>query len=152
MNGTISQGANFILVVLGIFSILGLGTFLYLIKEMQKAKSNLKRATGVSSQREEEDFDLEVANIEMALDWFPSFASIAMLLGLLGTVLGIYTSFSEMQAAGKATMDVLAGGIKDALLTTIVGLLVAIPFQIYSQILESLFFKLKESHIRSKKS
>lgn len=55
-------------------------------------------------------------------------AMVSPLLGLLGTVLGMIQSFQELEMAeGAANASVLAGGIWQALLTTAMGLLVAIP-------------------------
>ena len=55
-------------------------------------------------------------------------ASLAPLLGLLGTVLGMITAFQQMQGAGsQVDPSVLSGGIWQALLTTAVGIAVAIP-------------------------
>ena len=55
-------------------------------------------------------------------------ASLAPLLGLFGTVLGMITAFQQMEAAGnQVNPSVLSGGIWEALLTTAVGLAVAIP-------------------------
>lgn len=55
-------------------------------------------------------------------------ALVSPLLGLLGTVLGMMQSFQELELAqGAANASVLAGGIWKALLTTAVGLVVAIP-------------------------
>ncbi len=55
-------------------------------------------------------------------------ALVSPLLGLLGTVLGMIQSFQELEMAeGAANASVLAGGIWQALLTTAVGLVVAIP-------------------------
>lgn len=54
--------------------------------------------------------------------------SVAPLLGLLGTVLGMITAFQALQASGaRADPAVLAGGIWEALLTTAAGMAVAIP-------------------------
>ncbi|WP_443081466.1 MotA/TolQ/ExbB proton channel family protein [Thiohalorhabdus sp.] len=54
--------------------------------------------------------------------------SLAPLLGLLGTVLGMIEAFQELEAAGsQVNPAVLSGGIWEALLTTAVGLSVAIP-------------------------
>lgn len=54
--------------------------------------------------------------------------NLAPLLGLLGTVLGMIQAFQELQAAGaQADPTILSGGIWVALLTTAVGLIVAIP-------------------------
>lgn len=55
-------------------------------------------------------------------------AQVAPLLGLFGTVLGMIGSFRALQAAGaEADPSVLAGGISVALLTTAVGIAIAVP-------------------------
>lgn len=55
-------------------------------------------------------------------------AQIAPLLGLFGTVLGMIEAFQQLQAAGNSVdPSILAGGIWVALLTTAVGLAVAMP-------------------------
>ncbi|SIN80498.1 MotA/TolQ/ExbB proton channel family protein [Vannielia litorea] len=55
-------------------------------------------------------------------------ATIAPLLGLLGTVLGMIEAFQTLQTAGsRADPSLLAGGIWEALLTTAAGMAVAIP-------------------------
>ncbi|WP_432695924.1 MotA/TolQ/ExbB proton channel family protein [Marinobacterium sp. YM272] len=55
-------------------------------------------------------------------------ATLSPLLGLLGTVLGMIVAFKQMEAAGsQVDPSVLSGGIWQALLTTAVGLAVAIP-------------------------
>ena len=54
--------------------------------------------------------------------------SLAPLLGLLGTVMGMISAFQQLEAAGnKVNPAILSGGIWEALLTTAVGLCVAIP-------------------------
>jgi biopolymer transport protein TolQ len=54
-------------------------------------------------------------------------SSVAPFLGLLGTVWGIMNSFYEIGSQGSASLPVVAPGIASALITTIVGLAVAIP-------------------------
>lgn len=54
-------------------------------------------------------------------------ASIAPLLGLLGTVMGIQESFAMIVESGMGKAENFAGGIEEALVTTIAGLSVAIP-------------------------
>ena len=55
-------------------------------------------------------------------------ANLAPLLGLLGTVLGMIEAFQQMESAGsRVDPSILSGGIWQALLTTAVGLAVAIP-------------------------
>jgi biopolymer transport protein ExbB len=55
-------------------------------------------------------------------------ATLSPLLGLFGTVLGMIVAFQQMEAAGnRVDPSILSGGIWQALLTTAVGLAVAIP-------------------------
>lgn len=63
--------------------------------------------------------------------------SLAPLLGLLGTVLGMISAFQQLEAAGnKVNPAILSGGIWEALLTTAVGLCVAIPVVVLLNFLE----------------
>jgi len=48
-------------------------------------------------------------------------------LGLLGTVWGVMDTFSDIASAGKASLAAMAPGVSGALITTVTGLLVAIP-------------------------
>ncbi len=54
-------------------------------------------------------------------------ATISPLLGLLGTVLGIMRVFAAISASGLGNPAALAGGISEALTTTVAGLAVAVP-------------------------
>ena len=58
-------------------------------------------------------------------------ASIAPLLGLLGTVMGMIRIFSAVTKLGVSDPSVLAGGIAEALITTASGLVVAIPALVF---------------------
>lgn len=70
----------------------------------------------------------EIASAQTGLGALELISTIAPLLGLLGTVLGMITAFQALQAAGtKADPALLAGGILEALLTTAAGMAVAIP-------------------------
>jgi len=64
-------------------------------------------------------------------------AYLAPLLGLLGTVLGIIEVFQGLATQADADAGSLAGGIWEALLTTAVGLCVAVPFAIVHAALEN---------------
>jgi len=65
-------------------------------------------------------------------------AMISPLLGLLGTVMGMIQSFQALEMAeGAANASILAGGIWQALLTTAVGLLVAIPAAVGATLLSA---------------
>jgi biopolymer transport protein ExbB len=62
-------------------------------------------------------------------------ASVAPLLGLLGTVVGMIDVFSALMLEGAGNANVLAGGISTALITTAAGLSVAIPALIFHRFL-----------------
>lgn len=68
-----------------------------------------------------------VAQLDRYLNTLGTIASIAPLLGLLGTVIGMIKVFSAITTAGVGNPTVLAGGISEALITTAAGLSVAIP-------------------------
>ena len=70
----------------------------------------------------------EIDKLEKLLPSLDIIAQISPLMGLLGTVIGMISSFNQLELGGT-TVDpsVLAGGIWTALLTTAVGLVVAIP-------------------------
>lgn len=61
------------------------------------------------------------------LTWLAVVGSISPLLGLMGTVIGIMNVFLGIAATGSANLGAVAPGVGDALITTVVGLAVAIP-------------------------
>lgn len=69
----------------------------------------------------------QVLALEHQMGTVASAATTAPFLGLLGTVLGVMSAFSGMAASGSAMLSAVAPGISSALLTTVVGLLVALP-------------------------
>ena len=69
----------------------------------------------------------EAVDLERHLPVLSMVASIAPLLGLLGTVSGMITTFNQISYYGVGNPGSLAGGISEALLTTAAGLSVAIP-------------------------
>ncbi|GAB1381448.1 MotA/TolQ/ExbB proton channel family protein [Pararhodobacter aggregans] len=78
------------------------------------------RLTGLAAAR--------LARLSAGLRLLDSVAQVAPLLGLFGTVLGMIEAFQGLQSAGAAVdPSALAGGIWVALLTTAVGLAVAMP-------------------------
>lgn len=79
-------------------------------------------------QRIEAEAAARIAGAERGHRLLDSIAQIAPLLGLFGTVLGMIDAFQALQSAGSSVdPSVLAGGIWVALLTTAVGLGVAMP-------------------------
>lgn len=65
--------------------------------------------------------------LERNLNILGTMAVTAPLVGLLGTVWGIMRAFHDMALVGSAAPTVVAGGIAEALITTAVGLVVAVP-------------------------
>lgn len=72
---------------------------------------------------------LELQRLERNVGLLAFLAQVAPLLGLLGTVLGMVDLFMDLQGAGDGNLAVgdLASGIWKALLTTVAGLVVAVP-------------------------
>ena len=69
----------------------------------------------------------EVHKISKGLPLLETIGGIAPLLGLLGTVIGILKVFNVIQMMGVGQAPAMAGGISEALITTIAGLSIGIP-------------------------
>ncbi len=69
----------------------------------------------------------EVRTLERGLVILETVAGIAPLLGLLGTVIGILKVFNVISTLGVGQAAALSGGISEALITTVVGLVIGIP-------------------------
>lgn len=69
----------------------------------------------------------QVIGMETQMSGLATASSLAPFLGLFGTVWGVMLAFGEMSGSGTALLSEVAPGISSALLTTVVGLLVAIP-------------------------
>lgn len=72
----------------------------------------------------------EVHQLETGLNVIKIIATTAPLLGLLGTVIGIFEAFNVISSQGLNNPSLFAGGISLALITTVGGLVVAIPHYI----------------------
>lgn len=71
--------------------------------------------------------NLEIARLGKGLPWLATTASGAPMLGFLGTVVGMVEAFYALASAGSgANIGILAGGIYEALVTTVAGLIVGI--------------------------
>ncbi|MCK4452811.1 MotA/TolQ/ExbB proton channel family protein [candidate division WOR-3 bacterium] len=79
----------------------------------------------------------EISELETSLPVLSTFVSVSPFLGLLGTVWGIMKAFLEIRVRGSAHITIVAPGISDALITTVYGLLVAIPALIFYNIFRS---------------
>jgi len=79
----------------------------------------------------------EALKLEDRMGLLATAVSACPFLGLLGTVWGVMDAFGGMAASGAATLSAVAPGIAGALLTTVVGLLVALPSAIGYNLLTS---------------
>ena len=69
----------------------------------------------------------EAPVLERWQGWIKVLAAVAPLLGLLGTVVGMIRTFQAITLFGTGDPRLMAGGISQALITTVLGLVVAIP-------------------------
>lgn len=92
------------------------------------AQAMSQRETPNARERLEAEFETKFASLDGGLRLLDVVAQLAPLLGLFGTVLGMIEAFQTLQDAGSSVdPSLLAGGIWVALLTTAVGLAVAMP-------------------------
>jgi biopolymer transport protein ExbB len=73
---------------------------------------------------------LRMNSIAKGLNTIKIIATLSPLIGLLGTVIGILNSFDSISHLGLGDPTVFSGGISIALITTVAGLIVAIPHYI----------------------
>lgn len=69
----------------------------------------------------------EVPKLEGGLNLIKVLAAVAPLLGLLGTVIGMINTFQAITLFGTGDPQIMASGISEALVTTVLGLVAAIP-------------------------
>ena len=79
----------------------------------------------------------EVPKLEKYHSIIKVFAAVAPLLGLLGTVIGMIVTFQALTLFGTGDPKLMAGGISQALVTTMLGLIVAIPLVFLHSVLTS---------------
>ncbi|MDL1955864.1 MAG: MotA/TolQ/ExbB proton channel family protein [Candidatus Desulfofervidus auxilii] len=91
------------------------------IKRYRAGKESMERAMAFAAEK-------EIRELERYLPALSTVGNIAPLLGLLGTVTGMIKAFMVIERlGGRVNASVLAGGIWEAMLTTALGLSVAIP-------------------------
>ncbi|MBU2985725.1 MotA/TolQ/ExbB proton channel family protein [Saccharophagus degradans] len=89
--------------------------------------SNSRHGREVMKDSIQEAANQVIHDLEKFLGALGTIAAIAPLLGLLGTVIGMIKVFTALNLEGATNAAPLAGGISEALVTTAVGLFVAIP-------------------------
>ena len=71
--------------------------------------------------------NMEIAKLEKGFNWLATTAAGAPMIGFLGTVIGMVQAFFQLASAGNnSNVSILAGGIYQALVTTVAGLIVGI--------------------------
>ena len=74
---------------------------------------------------------VQQGHLESGLSWISLFIALSPSLGFMGTVVGMIQAFDDIQAQATISPAVVAGGIKVALLTTMLGLISAVILQVF---------------------
>ena len=139
----IAQGKSigFIIILIGISGFVFSIYKIYQLREQEKEiiadnakvkvdmENSIKDTTSYESK--ENILDEFIINytgkLEWGANWVKFFAAVAPLLGLLGTVIGMIETFQAITLFGTGDPKQMAGGISQALVTTMLGLIVAAP-------------------------
>ena len=137
----LGKSIGFIIILIGISGFLFSVYKIYTLREQEKviASDNasvilemeniVKDVTNYESK--ENTLDEFIINytgkLEWGANWVKFFAAVAPLLGLLGTVIGMIETFQAITLFGTGDPKQMAGGISQALVTTMLGLIVAAP-------------------------
>jgi biopolymer transport protein ExbB len=139
----IAQGKSigFIIILIGISGFVFSIYKIYQLREQEKeitadnAKVKVEMENSIidtsSYESKENILDEFIINytgkLEWGANWVKFFAAVAPLLGLLGTVIGMIETFQAITLFGTGDPKQMAGGISQALVTTMLGLIVAAP-------------------------
>jgi biopolymer transport protein ExbB len=74
---------------------------------------------------------VEMGRLERGLIWISLCISLGPMVGFFGTVVGMIIAFDDIAKAGDISPNIVAGGMKVALLTTVGGLLVGMILQVF---------------------
>lgn len=100
------------------------------------------------SKEIEEATSLEMPSLEKNLTIIATLASVATLIGLLGTVLGMLRSFAAMGQSGSADSAALAAGISEALVNTALGIgtsaICLIAYNYFTSIIDGITYNIDE--------
>ncbi|MCK9336591.1 MAG: MotA/TolQ/ExbB proton channel family protein [Arcobacteraceae bacterium] len=143
-----------ILNIIGFSVIIWKAIVLYISKSNTKALAleiidNLKAANQESNiQNIQSKINTKIQTLEFGLNSIKIIATIAPLVGLLGTVIGILSAFDAISISGLGDPTIFSSGISIALITTVTGLIVAIPHYIaynyFIGLLDGIEISLKE--------
>lgn len=133
------QKGGTIVYILIAFNIIGFSVIIMELFNLYNFKKNLQTTINQILEKvknnHEDLLDMiiqqEIKKLEFGLNTIKIIATISPLLGLLGTVVGIFISFDEISKVGLDDPLTFSSGISLALITTIVGLIVSIPHYIF---------------------
>jgi len=144
----VNQGGVIMYILVGI-NIIGIALMLYKFFELLSEKKRVditakaladdlhennktlsKENTAAIVELSKKELSYYMTRLEKGLNTVKIIAAISPLLGLLGTVIGVLMSFSQMAKGGMGDPSSFANGISLALITTVGGLIVAIPHYI----------------------
>lgn len=151
--GAIIVAVGIIGMLIGLFRLWVLSREAHKIKQQKQQLDNLTdnslgRIMGVADRHEQSNADelarfldeailAELPECRKGLGSLAVLATIAPLLGLLGTVAGMIETFQAITAYGNSDPQVLSSGISQALLTTKFGLIAAVPLMLLHSLLTS---------------
>ena len=109
-----------------------------------------KGAKGLALQKSlEESVALELPMLEKHLIIIATIVSIATLLGLIGTVLGMIKAFSALATSGTPDAAALATGISEALINTALGIttstIATIMYNLFTSNIDNMTYKIDEA-------
>ena len=163
----INQGGlvGYFIILLGLFGLaLGGERIVFLRKEWAELENTQANNAGQNILSElfktmEQNAKLDFESLQMLLDekvqaYIPKIesrvaaikliATVAPLLGLLGTVIGMIETFQSIQIFGTGDPKLMAGGISQALVTTMLGLIVAAPLLFLHSYADSFVAKISD--------
>lgn len=98
-----------------------------LFNVIKEGKKLVDKKGKIEESELEKIFFKEGNRLKTNLSPLATIASVAPFLGLLGTVWGLLRAFNSISVTGSASVRVVSAGVAEALITTVIGLIVAIP-------------------------
>ena len=136
----INRGGTLVYVLIGL-NIIGFSIIFFKAivlfntkKNLELVSNNIMNTIDITSKNiiksVETKIDKQIKKLEWGLNTIKIIASISPLLGLLGTVVGVLGAFDAISKSGLGDPTIFSHGISIALITTVAGLIVAIPHYI----------------------
>ncbi|NQY92886.1 MAG: MotA/TolQ/ExbB proton channel family protein [Campylobacteraceae bacterium] len=152
----INKGGEIVYLLLALnvigFTII-LWKFLTLSSKKSITEKIIKKINVLDSSNLAIQIEYEIKKLESGLTFIKNIASISPLLGLLGTVYGVLKSFEVISVSGLGDPSIFSHGISLALITTIAGLIVAIPhhlcYNYFIHVLDELELRVKNEVVKN---